>query len=125
MQTKKSAKKLLQRQAAAVTEKLLRVRDVAERLAVSTRQVWKLASSGRLPAPVRLGRSVRWRASDIDRFIESGCPMSPPADCRPIRSNQPAPTTAEIVVRMLYSMASSIDSACHFVTWIVAASCGP
>lgn len=53
---------------------LLTVREVADRLRVSSRQVWKLTSSGRMPAPVRLSRSVRWRASDIDRFIELGCP---------------------------------------------------
>jgi excisionase family DNA binding protein len=54
---------------------LLTVRQVAAQLNVSTRQVWKLASSGRLPAPVRLARSVRWRESDIARFIECGCDM--------------------------------------------------
>ena len=52
------------------------VRRVAQRLGVSTRQVSKLTSSGRLPAPVRLGRSVRWRVSDLDRFIQCGCEMA-------------------------------------------------
>ncbi|MGD8452200.1 MAG: hypothetical protein PVJ57_10315 [Phycisphaerae bacterium] len=51
------------------------MRDVAARLGVSTRQVWKLAGSERLPLPVRLARSVRWRESDIARFIECGCDM--------------------------------------------------
>jgi len=54
--------------------KLLDVRSVAERLSVSPRAVWKWCSAGRLPAPVRIGRSVRWRATDLDRFIELGCP---------------------------------------------------
>ncbi len=49
-------------------------KDVAAALRVSCRQVWKLTSCGRLPAPVRLARSVRWRAADIARFIELGCP---------------------------------------------------
>lgn len=53
---------------------LLNVKDVAATLRVSCRQVWKLTSSGRLPAPVRLSRSVRWRAADIARFVELGCP---------------------------------------------------
>ncbi len=65
---------LPQRQATSVPEQLLNVREMATRLGVSTRQVWKLASSGRLPAPIRLGRSVRWRESDLDRFIALGCP---------------------------------------------------
>ena len=54
---------------------LITVRDVAAALKVSPRQVWKLAASGRLPGPIRLARSVRWRAADITRFIEVGCNM--------------------------------------------------
>ncbi len=53
---------------------LLSVREVAERLKVSVRQIWKLASSARLPRAVRIGRSVRWRADDIDRWIQQDCP---------------------------------------------------
>ena len=50
---------------------LLTVKNVAERLNVSVRQVWKLSASGRLPGPIRLARSARWRESDIDQFIAS------------------------------------------------------
>ena len=53
---------------------LLSVREVAGRLKVSSRQIWKLLSSGRFPKPVRLGRSVRWRAEDIARWVELDCP---------------------------------------------------
>lgn len=53
---------------------LLAVRDVANTLKVSPRQIWKLLSSGRMPAPLRLGRSVRWRSEDIDEFVRLGCP---------------------------------------------------
>ena len=53
---------------------LLNVKDVAARLRISTRQCWKMLSSGKLVEPVRLGRSVRWRALDIDEFIRLGCP---------------------------------------------------
>lgn len=59
-----------------VEDKLVNVHEVAERLAVSVRQVWKLASAGRMPSPVRLARSVRWRESDVSRFIECGCTMA-------------------------------------------------
>ncbi|RIK66279.1 MAG: DNA-binding protein [Planctomycetota bacterium] len=54
---------------------LLDVKAVAQRLKVCARQVLKLAESGRCPQPVRLGRSVRWNAAEIDRFIERGCTM--------------------------------------------------
>jgi predicted DNA-binding transcriptional regulator AlpA len=53
---------------------LLTVREVAGRLKVSVRQVWKLRACGRLPECVRVLRSVRWRAPDIDAWISSGCP---------------------------------------------------
>ncbi len=53
---------------------LLTVKDVAARLRISARQIWKLSSSGRMPAPVRVSSSVRWRAEDIARWVEMGCP---------------------------------------------------
>ena len=57
-------------------DKLLTVREVAARLGVSTRQCWKLNASGRMPAPLRLSRSVRWRESDLAAFIAAGCDMT-------------------------------------------------
>jgi excisionase family DNA binding protein len=49
--------------------RLLRVRDVARMLAISTRGVWRLAASGEIPAPVRVGGSTRWRQADLQRFV--------------------------------------------------------
>jgi len=54
---------------------LMTCKDVAAALRVSCRQVWKLRSAGKLPNPVRLSRSVRWRACDISRFVELSCDM--------------------------------------------------
>ncbi len=52
-----------------VAEKdLERPRDTARRLGLSVPQVYALASAGTLPA-VRIGRSVRFRPADVDRFI--------------------------------------------------------
>lgn len=61
--------------AAQSADRLLTVRDVAERLNISTRQVWKLLAAQKLPEPLRLSRSVRWRESDITRFIACGLDM--------------------------------------------------
>lgn len=58
-----------------MSNELLTVGEVARLLKVSIRQVWKLKSSGRICPPVHVGRSVRWRAEDIARFIEFGCDM--------------------------------------------------
>jgi excisionase family DNA binding protein len=49
---------------------LLTAEQVAELLAISKRQVWRLESSGRIPKAVRLGeRQVRWRSTDLIQFV--------------------------------------------------------
>ena len=50
--------------------------DVARLLKLSRRQVWKLLAMERICKPVRMGRSVRWRAADIEWFIAVGCDMA-------------------------------------------------
>lgn len=47
---------------------------LAERLAVSPRQVDSLDAQRKLPRPLRLGRLRRWDPAEIDRWIEAGCP---------------------------------------------------
>ena len=44
--------------------------DLAGLLGISQRHVWKLAASGRLPKPIRLGRSVRWLRADVLAHLE-------------------------------------------------------
>jgi len=51
--------------------KLLAARDVAELLRVDTKTVRRWRSEGKLPPAIELGGSVvRWRAEDIDRWLE-------------------------------------------------------
>ncbi len=47
---------------------------VAERLGISRSLVRKLHALGKLPAPVRLNRCVRWRVSDLDLWAALDCP---------------------------------------------------
>ncbi|MBW7906575.1 MAG: hypothetical protein LC135_16360 [Phycisphaerae bacterium] len=44
--------------------------QVAGRLGISPRHVWKLLASRRLPEPIRMGRVTRWLAGDIDLYID-------------------------------------------------------
>jgi excisionase family DNA binding protein len=44
------------------------VSEVAEQLRVSNMTVYRLVQSGQLPA-VRVGRSYRIRADDVDRYL--------------------------------------------------------
>jgi excisionase family DNA binding protein len=48
--------------------------QLAALIQVSTRTLWRLLSAGRLPKPVRIGGSVRWRMDQVKQWIESGCP---------------------------------------------------
>lgn len=50
---------------------LLKVEEVAAMLGLSERTVWRLASSGEFPQPIKLGRSVRWARSTIEKFVEA------------------------------------------------------
>jgi len=55
----------------AITPDLLTVRDVARRLSISERTVWRWTALGLLPPPVHPhSRSTRWRAADIERYLE-------------------------------------------------------
>jgi excisionase family DNA binding protein len=47
---------------------------VAELLGVSKRHVAALSASGRLPRPVRLGRSVRWNLDELRDWLAAGAP---------------------------------------------------
>lgn len=53
---------------------MLDVIAVAEMLSVSTRHVRRLADSGAMPRPVKLGALVRWRRDLVERWIADGCP---------------------------------------------------
>jgi excisionase family DNA binding protein len=55
-------------------ESLLKPGDVAQRLSISTRTLWRLLSAKKIPEPVRVGGSTRWRAADIENWLERGCP---------------------------------------------------
>jgi excisionase family DNA binding protein len=48
--------------------RLLRIEDVAERLAVSRSMAWKLVTYGQLRS-VRIGRSVRVRPTDLEAYL--------------------------------------------------------
>ncbi|MFO0843917.1 MAG: helix-turn-helix domain-containing protein [Gemmataceae bacterium] len=51
---------------------LLTSQQVANRLAVSVRTLWRLLAAGKIPQPVRYNRKlVRWKAAELARYIES------------------------------------------------------
>ena len=53
---------------------LLTPRELARLLSISVRTLWRLRTSGRLLAEIRLGGSVRWQRADALAWIAAGCP---------------------------------------------------
>ncbi len=49
-------------------------RELSAMLGVSLRQIWRLNSTGKLPKPVRLGGSVKWRRDEILAWLGLNCP---------------------------------------------------
>ena len=49
-------------------------KDLAPRLGISLRHCRRLDRMGRLPRPVRLGKSVRWSLDEVMEWISAGCP---------------------------------------------------
>lgn len=52
---------------------LVDTRGVGALLGIPAAHVWTLHHSGRLPMPVRLGRTVRWSVSELRKWVASGC----------------------------------------------------
>lgn len=57
-----------------VTEKLLTAKAVGEMLSLSKRQIFRLNSSGKIPAPIRIGGAVRWSAEEISAWLAASAP---------------------------------------------------
>lgn len=53
---------------------LLKAQDIAERLSLSKRAVFRMKASGLICPSVKVGQgAIRWRESDIEKWIEWGC----------------------------------------------------
>ena len=47
----------------------------AARLVGVCRSTWmKMRAADQVPAPIRLGRCVRWRVADLEEWVRLGCP---------------------------------------------------
>jgi predicted DNA-binding transcriptional regulator AlpA len=53
---------------------LIDVDEVGAITSFCPKTIRRMADSGRLPRPIRLGRAIRWRRDEILRWIEAGCP---------------------------------------------------
>lgn len=58
--------------------RLIDSKEVAKLLKFSPRKLWGMHATGRMPAPIRIGRAVRWSADVLTKWIEAGCPAVSP-----------------------------------------------
>lgn len=58
-----------------MTAALMDVCSVADMLSCSERTVYRLADAGKMPAPLRVGRLVRWSSKALCDWIADGCPV--------------------------------------------------
>ncbi len=54
--------------------RLLDVHTVAQFLSCSARHVYRLADSGRMPRPRKLGMLVRWDRLELEKWVADDCP---------------------------------------------------
>lgn len=55
-------------------EKLLTAKSLGQMLSLSKRQIFRLNSCGKIPAPIRIGGAVRWPESTILAWLAAGAP---------------------------------------------------
>lgn len=60
----------------AMNRLLVDVKELAEMLGVSTRQVWRGRDSGHFPQPLQIGgrKCLRWDAATVAAWIADGAP---------------------------------------------------
>ncbi len=57
--------------------------EFAEILNISVRSLQRKMNRGELPAPIKIGKTLRWIRSTIQDWIDNGCPKC----CDPIGGN--------------------------------------
>ncbi len=64
-------------------EKLLTAVAVSEMLSLSRRQIFRMKSAGLICDPLKCGQgAIRWRQSDIEKWISMGCPSKTEFEAR-------------------------------------------
>jgi predicted DNA-binding transcriptional regulator AlpA len=53
---------------------LLSAGSLGQMLALSKRQIFRLNSCGKIPAPIHIGGAVRWSAHEVSAWLAAGAP---------------------------------------------------
>jgi predicted DNA-binding transcriptional regulator AlpA len=65
---------MAQSQVTTSTNQLLNAKALGQILALSKRQIFRLNSCGKIPAPIRIGGAVRWSGQEIADWLAAGAP---------------------------------------------------
>ena len=55
-------------------ELLWSAQQCAQATSISRSKWFELQAAGKIPCGIKIGRSRRWRASDVRMWVELGCP---------------------------------------------------
>jgi len=56
------------------TCQLLSAKTLGDMLSLSKRQIFRLNSCGKIPAPIRIGGAVRWSSEEISAWLTASAP---------------------------------------------------
>ena len=57
-----------------MTERLLKSSDMARKLNICRRTLFRMNKANKVPAPLEIYRGLRWVESEVDNWILAGCP---------------------------------------------------
>jgi len=91
-----------------IAPELLDVHAVADMLSVPLGRVYQFAYVGTIPAPLKLGRLMRWSRRELLRWIDAGCPTvpAPPVETAHVESGDaPHQPPSRVKARAAYEWA--------------------
>jgi predicted DNA-binding transcriptional regulator AlpA len=53
---------------------LIDTRQATKLLNLSSRTLWTMYHTGRMPQPIRIGRAIRWSLDELRAWVAEGCP---------------------------------------------------
>lgn len=59
---------------ADTSEQMLTKKEVADLIKATTRHVEKMVAAGKMPRPMYIGKSVRWKKDTVQNWLAQGCP---------------------------------------------------
>ena len=67
---------------------LVTAQECADWLRITRGHLYRLRDCGAIPSPIKIGRSLRWRRSDLTLWFRAGCPSEVPRSKKRRRSHE-------------------------------------